>query len=146
MRATQLSQVKVVNAQGEHFLTITQREQYVYAKWKGHISADEVVKGAKTFLEFLYSHPNQKLLNDKSDVTGDWQDANDWIEFDWLPKIYAAGLRCLAHIYSYSLFSQLSANDLQKRIEPLFPMKNFMDFDAAEEWLNTCDTSTPIKN
>ena len=146
MRETQLSQVKVVNAQGEHFLTLIQREQYVYAKWEGHITADDVIKAAKTFLEFMQEHPTQKLLNDKSNVTGDWQDANDWLQFDWLPKVYAAGLRCIAHVYSYSMFSQLAANDLQKRIKPLFPMKNFINFDTAEEWVLNCDTSTPATN
>lgn len=142
MKVTQLSQIDVKNAQGEHFLTLTRRDKYVYAKWEGHITSDDVIKAALRFLEYIQEYPCSKLLNDKSEVTGDWQDANDWLEYDWLPKAYDAGLRCLAHIYSYSMFSQLAARELRERITPPMLMKNFMDFDAAEKWVLECKTST----
>jgi len=144
MNTAQLNQMDVNNAQGEHFLTLSRRPEYVYAKWKGHISADEVIKAAKTFLEYIKEQPCAKLLNDKSEVTGDWQDANDYLEYEWLPAVYKAGLRCMAHIYSYSMFSQLSARDLRDRVDPPLLMKNFMDFDAAETWLIKCRTTCPL--
>ncbi|NDK55006.1 hypothetical protein [Pontibacter fetidus] len=138
MKQAQLNEIKVANAQGEHYLTITQRPLYVYAKWSGHITSDDVIKAANLYLEYVQEHPCNKLLNDKSDVTGDWEDANDWLEFDWLPAVYKAGLRCLAHVYSLSMFSQLSARDLRDRVMPPLLMKNFMDFEAAEKWLLAC--------
>lgn len=139
MKEVQLSKVELVNAQGENYVTISQHTFYTLAKWHGHITADEVIKAAKVFLEFIEEHPCSKLLNDKSEVTGDWQDANDWLEFDWLPAVYKAGLRCLAHIYSHSMFSQLSARDLRGRMVPPLLMKNFMDFETAEKWLLSCN-------
>lgn len=142
MKEAQLSKIELANAMGEKFLTITQRSFYTYAKWSGHITADDVIQAAKTYLEYIREHPCSKLLNDKSGVTGDWQDANDWLEYEWLPAAYKAGLRCLAHIYSYSMFSQLSARDLRNRIAPPLLMKNFMDFKSAEKWVLNCTTAT----
>lgn len=139
MKEDQLSQVDLVNAQGEKYLTITQQSYYTLAKWHGHITADDVINAAETFLDFIQAHPCPKLLNDKSEVTGDWQDANDWLEFEWLPDVYEAGLRCLAHVYSYSMFSQLSARDLRERVVPPLQMKNFMDFETAEKWVLRCN-------
>lgn len=143
MKVQQLRQVDVTNAQGERYVAIIQREQYVYARWQGHINADDVIKAAGVYLDFIEQSPCPKLLNDKSEVTGDWEEANDWLEFDWLPQVYKAGLRCLAHVYSYSMFSQLSALDLRERVVPPLLMRNFMDFEAAEAWVLSCDVSGP---
>ena len=111
------------------------------AKWHGHVTADEVIEAASGYLAYLQQYPCSKLLNDKSNVTGDWQDANDWLEYDWLPKAYDAGLRCMAHIYSLSMFSQLSALDLQQRVVPPLQMKNFTDFDTALNWVLHCENN-----
>ena len=139
MKEVQLSKVDLVNAQGENYITISQQGLYTLAKWQGHITADDVIKAATSFIGYLQEHPCQKLLNDKSEVTGDWQDANDWLEFEWLPTVYAAGLRCLAHVYSHSMFSQLSARDLRGRVMPPLLMNNFLDFETAEKWLLNCN-------
>ena len=139
MKQAQLNEINIVNAQGEHYLTITQLSLYTYAKWNGHVTSDDVIKAAKIYLVYIQEHPCSRLLNDKSDVTGDWQEANDWLEFDWLPAVYKAGLRCLAHVYSLSMFSQLSARDLRDRVMPPLLMKNFVDFESAEKWVLNCN-------
>ncbi len=135
MKATQVSQVQLTNAQGEIFMNLSLEKDYILAKWRGHISADDVIAAAKAYLEFLKQNPHNKLFNDKSEVTGDWQDANDWLEYDWLPKAYDAGLRFMAHVYSHGMFSQLSAHDLRERVDPPLLMKNFVDSEQAMKWL-----------
>jgi len=76
-------------------------------------------------------------------VTGDWQDVNDWIQFEWLPKATEAGLRCFAHVYSQNMFSRLSARDLFMRVSPQLQMQNFYEREAAETWIMQCDASFP---
>lgn len=120
---------------GELYVTIQLKKDYIEAKWQGHITADNVVCAAQAFLEFLRKNPCQKLLNDKSEVTGDWQEANDWLQFEWLPQALGAGLRYLAHVYSLSMFSKLAARELEERITPQLSMKNFYERRLAEEWL-----------
>lgn len=120
---------------GDVYVTIQRRPNYIEAKWSGHITADNVICAAKTYLELLRIDHCPKLLNDKSDVTGDWQEANDWLQFEWLPKVKEAGLRYIAHVYSFNMFSQLAARELQERVTPDFAMKNFFERSLAEAWL-----------
>ncbi|MBF9253966.1 hypothetical protein I2I11_11740 [Pontibacter sp. 172403-2] len=116
----------------------------IEAKWAGHITADDVVTAAKLAIKLLQKTPCHALLNDKGDVTGDWTEANDWLEFEWLPLVMQAGLRCMAHIYSDNMFSRLSARDLQQRITPTLQMQNFNDRLHAEMWLAQCLNPPPV--
>lgn len=120
---------------GEAYVTIQRKQDYIEAKWQGHITADNVVCAAQAFLELIRKEPCTKLLNDKSEVTGDWQEANDWLQFEWLPQVLQAGLRYIAHVYSFSMFSRLAARELQERISPRLSMKNFSVRHEAEDWL-----------
>ncbi|MBW7468888.1 hypothetical protein K0O23_17565 [Pontibacter aydingkolensis] len=117
----------------------TLKKAYIEAKWFGHITADDVVTAAKVYLELIRKHPNPKLLNDKTAVSGDWEEANDWLEYEWLPQAMKAGLKCFAHVYSHNLFSRLSARDLYLRIIPNIQMENFLSRRNAKQWLKNCN-------
>ncbi|MDO6390189.1 hypothetical protein Q4E40_08630 [Pontibacter sp. BT731] len=127
--------VELRHMMGDLYVTIQRKQDYIEAKWQGHITADNVVCAAQAFLELLRKDPCPKLLNDKSEVTGDWQEANDWLQFEWLPQVLGAGLRYMAHVYSFSMFSKLAARELEERITPQLSMKNFYERRLAVEWL-----------
>ena len=130
--------VLLKHEQGDVFLMFTAKREYIEAKWFGHITANDVITAAKVYLELLKKYPNPRLLNDKTDVSGDWVDANDWLEFEWLPKAIDAGLRCFAHVYSPDLFSTLSSRDLYLRVIPDIQMENFLTRREAEVWIRNC--------
>ncbi|WP_242926994.1 hypothetical protein [Pontibacter vulgaris] len=130
--------LELKNQQGNVFVNISYQPDYIEAKWHGHITADEVVTAAIAYLQLIQEHSCPKLLNDKTEVTGDWQDANDWLEFEWLPKVRAAGLKYLAHVYSQNIFSRLSARDLIERVSPELMMRNFFNREEAINWLQQC--------
>ncbi|WP_230407153.1 hypothetical protein [Pontibacter cellulosilyticus] len=130
--------VLLKHEQGDVFLMFTYKKKYIEAKWFGHITADDVVTAAKVYLELIRKKPHTKLLNDKSLASGDWQDANDWLEYEWLPQAMEAGLKCFAHVYSYNMFSKLSARDLYLRIIPDLQMENFLSRRNAKAWLEAC--------
>ena len=71
--------VQLKNSYGNVFITLTQRNYYVEAKWQGYITADDVVAAATAYLSIIKNAPCSKLLNDKSDVSGDWIEANSWL-------------------------------------------------------------------
>lgn len=125
----------IAHQNGEVYVTLYQRENYIEAKWAGHITASNVVTACKAYLEIVERHSCRGLLNDKTDVTGDWAEANDWLEFEWTPRSMRAGLRCLAHVYSNNMFSRLSARDLYMRLQPRLDMQNFFDRESALSWL-----------
>lgn len=133
--------VLLKHEQGDIFLMFTAKRAYIEAKWFGHITADDVITAAKVYLELLKKYPNPKLMNDKTEVSGDWIEANDWLEYEWLPQAIAGGLRCMAHVYSPTLFSKLSARDLYLRIIPDLQMENFLTRQEAEEWIRICNNN-----
>lgn len=124
--------------EGDTFLTLYQRPDFIEAHWQGHITAGDVVTGAKVYLALLQKHTcSDKLLNDKTEVTGDWADANDWLEFEWLPQVMRAGMHSMAHVYSDNMFSRLSARDLYLRAVPRLQMTNFNNRQNAIKWLTS---------
>lgn len=133
--------VQLSHLPGDLFVTFTHSQDYIEAKWTGHINADDVILTANLYLKLLLKTPSAKLLNDKSDVSGDWDDANDWLEFEWLPKALQSGLRCMAHVYSNNMFSILSARDMHQRLAPNVFIEKFNDRARAEAWLRAC---TPV--
>lgn len=114
---------------------------YIEAKWSGHLTADSIVTAATLYLSLLHKTPVSKLLNDKTEATGDWEDANDWLEFEWLPKAIKSGLLAIAHIYSNNMFSRLSSRDLIKRLTTHIQVNNFTDPALAKAWLLSCHVS-----
>lgn len=138
-----LKVVKLRHMTGDVYVTLRQRPNYIETKWSGHITADDVVCVAQAYLELLRSSGCPKLLNDKSDVTGDWQEANDWLQYEWLPRAREAGLRHMAHVYSFETFNTLSAHEFYDRVSPELCIKNFYERQLAEEWLSQFDASAP---
>ncbi|MCX2740044.1 hypothetical protein [Pontibacter anaerobius] len=130
--------IQLTHPNGDVYLTLQLHPGYIEAKWYGHITASDVVTASKVYLALLQTYPcPDKLLNDKTNVTGDWSEANDWLEFEWLPQVIHAGLRCLSHIYSSNMFSRLSARDLYLRVTPRLQMQNFNDRNEGLYWLLT---------
>lgn len=128
--------IRLTHSGGDVFITLRLRTDYIEAKWHGHITAGDVVTASKVYLALLQTYPcPDKLLNDKSDVTGDWSEANDWLEFEWMPQAIHAGMHYLAHVYSSNMFSRLSARDLFLRVTPHLQMQNFNNRSEALHWL-----------
>jgi hypothetical protein len=133
--------LEVAHESGDVFVTFLLHTDYIEARWSGHITADDVITASKVYLVLLQDHPCSKLFNDKSNVTGDWQEANDWLEFEWMPKVLEAGLRCMAHVYSQNMFSRLSAHDMHHRFTSVLQMQNFYERAAAIHWLEQCNAN-----
>lgn len=131
--------IELTHLEGDVFVTIKSHQNYIEAKWSGHITSCDIITASKVYLSLMQTHNcPDKLLNDKTDVTGDWSDANDWMEFEWLPQAVFAGLRFMAHVYSSNMFSRLSARDLYLRVTPRLQMQNFNNREEGLHWLLTC--------
>jgi hypothetical protein len=134
--------VLLAHEQGDIYLMFTDRKAYIEARWYGHINANDVITAARVYLELLKKTPNSKLLNDKTEANGDWMEANDWLEFEWVPQVIEGGLCCMAHVYSTNMFSKLSARDLYLRVIPDLHMENFLNRKDAINWLDTCKAAS----
>ena len=91
--------------------------------------------GGLTYVEMLRTEPCPKLLNDHTELTGGFTEANSWIEQVWTPLILDAGLRYFAQVLSPDIFGQLATQNLRMRIGEVFEMQMFGSLESAKNWL-----------
>lgn len=107
----------------------------VESKWKGYQDFESVQRGGLKILELLRYNRASKLLNDNSDVLGNWSEAAEWVAKDLLVSMEAAGLKYVAWIQSRSAFSRLSAQKTADMAEVGIEMAFFSERIAGQAWL-----------
>lgn len=110
-------------------------ERLLYVRWFGNLTAETVVTGAQAVLETQQKLPCLMVLNDKQTSTGDWTEAMEWLEFEWLPQAYGLGLRAFAYVFAPDLHNQLSSLDFVNRTSQVLSIQVFYDTDTALNWL-----------
>jgi hypothetical protein len=110
-----------------------------YVNWIGdNLIIEDIKKGAMLGLKEITESKTPFIINDNRQVTGVWDEVNDWLANEWMPKAIEAGLRKFAHIITDDLFGQLSAEFMEensKKVEGNFQMRLFNNQEEAEEWL-----------
>ncbi len=119
-------------------------KEIVYSEWFGsYLSVAQVKEGALLGLEKIKEHQATKILNDNTGLEGTWDEANDWIAQEWMPKAIEAGLLQFAHVLAKDMFGQLAAEFMQDNAEKInaekkqneFQLCMFEDIESAEKWL-----------
>lgn len=117
------------------------KEQLLYVQWFGNLTAETVVMAAQAVLETQNKLPVTLLLNDKQASTGDWTEAMEWLEFEWLPQAHATGLRAFAYVFSPELHNHLASQDFVNRASQFLSIQVFYDNSTAYNWLRTQQSS-----
>jgi len=105
------------------------------ADWKGFQNFDSVKKGCLIMLDLLKKNNCAKVLNDNTNVLGNWSEAADWGGTVWFPEIQEAGLQFFAWIYSPSTFSKLSAHKSLDVMVGNITTQFFTEVEDAKKWL-----------
>ncbi|TGE16791.1 hypothetical protein [Hymenobacter elongatus] len=108
---------------------------WLYADWHGQVDSEDVMTGALKVLNELRRERCTKVLNNNSKLAGVWADAAIWGGEELLPKLYTAGCRHLAWVYSPEAYSRLSAALIVERSPAGIVLKTFDDLTAARTWL-----------
>lgn len=126
----------VKNKLGEVYFSSSYDEAngWVYNEWKGDVTAEEVIEAAKLSLEYLEHEDCTRILNDNSQLEGSWDEANEWIAQNWMPRALSFGLKKFAHVISPDIFGALSAEEMVTQVSD-FEMRIFKDRAEAEAWL-----------
>lgn len=129
----------LINSLGISYLeTRYEKEQkWVNNNWIGYVMVEEVKAGADACLDLVKENGCSKLLNDNTNLTGPWDQANEWIATNWMPRALALGLKQFAHVVSEDVFGAISAEDMQTRVNEFdFEMRIFSSKSEAEQWLH----------
>ena len=132
------------NSFGKPYLTIEwdAANHWLYNRWMGLLSTENVIQGATEGLAIMQELGCTAILNDNREVTGSWNQANEYLAREWIPRAVALGLRRFAHVLAPGLFAQMSAEQLHVRVGELFEMQLFNDVDAAQRWLQEARRAT----
>ncbi|UPL49967.1 hypothetical protein [Hymenobacter sublimis] len=109
--------------------------QLLYVQWFGNLTGREIIRVARDGLGLHARLRYPLLLNDKSQATGDWSEAMDWLEYEWLPQAMDTGLRAIAYVFSPEVHNQLVSVDFFERVRQQLPIQLFHKLPAAWEWL-----------
>ncbi len=105
--------------------------------WIGFQNYDSVKKGCLIMLDLLKKNNCAKVLNDNTNVLGNWSEAADWGGTVWFPEMQRAGLQFFAWIYSASTFSKLAAHKSLDVMLGNITTQFFTDIEDAKVWLKT---------
>lgn len=86
-------------------------------------------------LDLLKKNNCAKVLNDNSNVHGNWSEAADWGGTVWFPEMQKAGLKFFAWIYSQSTLSKMAAHKSLDVMVGNITTQFFTDIYNAKEWL-----------
>ena len=109
----------------------------LYVCWHGQLTAAEVIQGVLEATRLLEKYAFQRVLNDKRDTGGDWSEALPWLEYEWLPKAVAAGLRAVAYIQSPNLEAQIVSREFVEAVRSQIHVSLFTTEEDARDWLQT---------
>ena len=103
--------------------------------WLGFHNLQTVQKGGLMILDYLVRFNCKKLLNENTNVIGNWSDASDWVAQVLFPKLEKAGLQYVAWVYAPSTFSRMAAH---KSVEGKSGsmIQFFANNSEASEWLD----------
>lgn len=112
-------------------------DDWMYVNWKGYQNYDSVVAGCEKMLELMKEHACYRILNDNTQVEGQWSAAAKWGAEYWFPALREAGLRWFAWIYSPRMLGRLSTDKTLNLAENPDYIQVFDDIDLAKDWLRT---------
>lgn len=107
----------------------------LYVQWFGNLTGPDVIKGARHHLDIQATLHYPLLLNDKCLATGDWSEAMEWLEYEWVPESIRMGLRTMAYVFSPDMHNQLASFDFFERMQQHLHIQLFYNTPAALLWL-----------
>jgi PAS domain S-box-containing protein len=116
-----------------------QQDKSLEVDWIGFHNIDSVKKGCFIMLDLLKKNNCSKVLNDNTNVLGNWSEAADWGGTFWFPEMQKAGLQFFAWVYSHSTFSKLAAHKSLDVMVGNITTQFFTDTEDAKEWLKSIE-------
>ena len=129
---------EVRNAFGRVFYQIAYKSlsNIVEAEWHGTATQRDLRNALDVGLQ-MHERTNCAFrLNDNTSFSGPWADSVSWLEEEWLPRAYAAGIRYLAHVAREGSFGEQAGQVLrQGKIGAQLEVAIFSEKGAAISWL-----------
>ena len=73
-------------------------QEWLYVEWKGRHDANTALTGGELILRFLQDRPCRKMLNDNSEVIGDWEKSARWVGTYYYQQMAELGVQYVAWV------------------------------------------------
>lgn len=94
------------------------------------------MQGARAVCRALLHHGCPLVLNDLSATPGgDWSELLPWMQYDYLPRLAATGLRRMACVLPVDPAGRFSLQALMAGAPPVLQVALFETESAARHWL-----------
>ncbi|SDY07194.1 hypothetical protein [Hymenobacter psychrophilus] len=120
--------------------------QLLAVHWFGNLTGQQVVDVTRRTMQLTANCPYQLLLNDKSQATGDWSEALDWLEYEWLPPVLVGGLHAVAYVFTPDMHNQLASYRFLERLIAYVRVEVFSNMPDALQWLEQAAAAPTIRN
>lgn len=72
--------------------------EWLYVEWKGLHDANSAQTGGELVLHYLRTQPCRKMLNDNSEVIGDWEKSARWVGSYYYQQLAEHGVQFVAWV------------------------------------------------
>lgn len=107
----------------------------LFLRWRGHVTADEIVRVAREGRKYRARYAYRRILNDKRAASGDWSEALPWMQFEWAPRAVAFGIRAMADIVSPQIGYVPVNEAFAQAVRGQLPVAVFTDEAEALRWI-----------
>ncbi|TGE14159.1 hypothetical protein [Hymenobacter elongatus] len=108
--------------------------RWLYVEWKGPHNEVSAVTGGDLVLRLLRQWPCEKMLNDNSQVTTDWDKGAAWVGGHYYEQLAQHGVRFVAWVYPPHWQARKSMDKAMLFVtRPM--VVTFDDVATAYEWL-----------
>lgn len=118
-------------------IELNPKDNWIYVNWRGYQNYESVLAGCEKIQELMNATACYRILNDNTQVEGQWSAAAKWVAETWFPALRQNGLQYFAWVYSSSMLSRLSADKTIKHANQPTYIHTFDDIEAAQDWLRT---------
>lgn len=113
-----------------------EQHHWLSVQWYGHHDDASVRAGCARLLALVRQTGSTRLLNDSSEVFGEWYAAAEWIGSEFLTQLHEAGVRAIAWINAMDWPTRnCVASSLQRTDLSLATMFEFDQKEEAAAWL-----------
>ncbi|MEP6713402.1 MAG: PAS domain-containing sensor histidine kinase [Ferruginibacter sp.] len=127
----------------QYHIKYNKEDHWLEVDWIGFHNFDSVKSGCLQTLELLKKNNCTKVLNDNTNVLGNWSEAVDWGAGVWFPAMQQAGLQFFAWIYSPSTFSRLAAHKSLDVMVGTITTQFFTGLQEGKQWLKNSSAKIP---
>ena len=108
----------------------------VVMEWQGLAPSSAFREGTEQMLIQLIEHRAHKVLADLTHMQLISLQDREWLQRDFLPRVFEAGLQTIAFVRSTDYYNQLSVGTVVYEIQPnQLNVNYFYDRREAEAWL-----------